>query len=45
MSEDELDEVEADTFWCVSKLLDGIQVWHRGVREGTAYKNLYVNAW
>ncbi len=26
LSQETLDTIEADTFWCMSKLLDGIQV-------------------
>lgn len=32
LSQDVLRSIEADSFWCMSKLLDGIQVsWGRGV--------------
>lgn len=40
---DTLDEVEADTFWCMSKLLDGIQDHYTFAQPGIQRKLLRLS--
>lgn len=42
LSQDVLQSIEADSFWCMSKLLDGIQVGHLSVLTLRSPGNLFL---